>query len=549
MRSIIYSQDGCYNERKDKKLWGWILLVSRWCKVLIVDDELLIRQGIKHSIDWEQEGFQIIGEASNGQEALSLIEQNEPHIVITDMVMPVMDGEGLTKIIKRNYPQIEIIILSSFGDFDYVRSTFQHGITDYILKPQLEGPELLKALKQAAEQISGFTLMTGKTAASIERIIDRVLTGYDIDEDISIVTQTFTHNYFSLFCVDVKESNKHMHIDVQTLANEIDEMLAKEFIDLVYQLVTVDQNRIVYLFNFEQYQLHTIKLFIKKIALTIDFANFEAGWILTKPFNDFMDLKEHYEEDLSLLINYRFFLPKERILIYDQIPSIPQNDEYFQLAQFTEYFKRQQFEKAFIYLEDHIEILSQQYSMDEFSFKSFLNNIIFNITSLLVNLDYDSGELDQEKYSYIAMIDGAVHAQEALEQWVIFLSDTKKVIATNNLKKNHPNMQRLLNYIDENYAEALNLTELGNHFHYNPSYLSNFFSVNYKLGFNEYLNQVRIEKSIQLLKKGSKSVAEISALVGYSDHSYFSRVFKNMMGESPSAYRKQYFLTKGSKND
>ncbi len=523
-------------------------MVSRWCKVLIVDDELLIRQGIKHSIAWEDEGFQIIGEASNGREALELIDQNEPHIVITDMVMPVMDGEELTKVIKRGYPQIEIIILSSFGDFDYVRSTFQHGIADYILKPQLEGPELLKALKRAAEQIPGFTLMTKKKATSIERVIDRILTGYDIDEEFSIVEQTFPHSYYSLFCVDIKNSMRHAHLDIQTLAKEIDKMLEKDFTHSVYQLVTIDQKRIVFLFNFENYQLNTIKQFVQNIVLSTSFTDHRIGLILTKPFKDFMNLKESYEEDLSLLTNYRFFLPKERLLIYDEIPPISKSDEHFQLTKFTENFKRQQFDKAFDYLEEHMEFLSKQYTMDEFAFKSFINNIIFNITTLLVNMDYESDKLDQAKYAFIAMIDEASHAQEALEQWSAFLGDTKKVISTNNLTKNHPNMQRLLDYIDENYAEPLNLTELGNHFHYNPSYLSNFFSVNYKQGFNEYLNQVRIEKSIQLLKNGLKSIAEISTLVGYSDHSYFSRVFKNMMGKSPSTYRKQYFLTKENGN-
>lgn len=94
------------------------------CKIIIVDDEILIRQGIKHYINWEQEGFQIVGEASNGKEALEIIERNQPQIVITDIVMPFMDGEELTRIVKSKYPDIEIIILSSFGEFDYVRSTF-----------------------------------------------------------------------------------------------------------------------------------------------------------------------------------------------------------------------------------------------------------------------------------------------------------------------------------------------------------------------------------------------------------------------------------------
>ena len=113
------------------------------CRVLIVDDELLVRQGIKHLLNWEHEGFQIVGEASNGKEALELIERMEPHIVITDIVMPVMGGEELTRAVKARFPEIEVIILSSFGEFDYVRSTFQSGVVDYILKPKLEAVQLL----------------------------------------------------------------------------------------------------------------------------------------------------------------------------------------------------------------------------------------------------------------------------------------------------------------------------------------------------------------------------------------------------------------------
>jgi two-component system, response regulator YesN len=70
------------------------------CRIIIVDDEILIRQGIKHYINWEQEGFQIVGEASNGKEALEMIERTQPKIVITDIVMPIMDGEELTRIVK-----------------------------------------------------------------------------------------------------------------------------------------------------------------------------------------------------------------------------------------------------------------------------------------------------------------------------------------------------------------------------------------------------------------------------------------------------------------
>lgn len=117
-------------------------------RLLIVDDEILIRQGIKHYVNWEQEGFEIVGEAAHGQEALDLIEVVKPDFIITDIVMPIMDGEELTRIVKEKYPHIEVIVLSSFGDFDYVRSTFQNGVLDYILKPKLDAESLLAVLRK-----------------------------------------------------------------------------------------------------------------------------------------------------------------------------------------------------------------------------------------------------------------------------------------------------------------------------------------------------------------------------------------------------------------
>ena len=138
------------------------MAIQELCRTLIVDDEMLIRQGIKHYINWEEEGFQIIGEASNGQEALELIELMNPHIILTDIVMPIMGGEELTRIVKTKYPHIEIIILSSFGEFEYVRSTFQSGVVDYILKPKLNSQELLNVLKKAVNRIPLFHLKENK---------------------------------------------------------------------------------------------------------------------------------------------------------------------------------------------------------------------------------------------------------------------------------------------------------------------------------------------------------------------------------------------------
>ena len=105
--------------------------------VLIVDDESILRNGLKHICDWEEEGFQLIGEAANGKEALEIIKDKEPNIVITDLIMPEIDGVELTKIIKKDYPNTKVLVLSNVSEFEYVKDTFKYGIHDYLLKTHL----------------------------------------------------------------------------------------------------------------------------------------------------------------------------------------------------------------------------------------------------------------------------------------------------------------------------------------------------------------------------------------------------------------------------
>ena len=109
--------------------------MDKYCKVLIVEDEFIMRQGMKHMMDWEKEGFQIVGEASNGQEGLLLTEKLKPHIILADIVMPVMDGIEFSEIIGKRFPDIQFIVLSSYDKFDYVKSTLLNGAVDYILNP------------------------------------------------------------------------------------------------------------------------------------------------------------------------------------------------------------------------------------------------------------------------------------------------------------------------------------------------------------------------------------------------------------------------------
>ena len=135
-------------------------------KVFLVEDEIIMREGIRNNIDWKKEGFEFVGEASDGELAYPLIQDSKPDILITDIRMPFMDGLELSRRVKQEMPDIKIIVLSGYDEFEYAREGIRIGITEYLLKP-IDGNKLLEAVKRVAQLIrsergSQLELKTGK---------------------------------------------------------------------------------------------------------------------------------------------------------------------------------------------------------------------------------------------------------------------------------------------------------------------------------------------------------------------------------------------------
>lgn len=121
-------------------------------KVFLVEDEIIMREGIKRKINWEQEGFEFVGDASDGELAYPLILQSKPDILLTDIKMPFMDGLELSRLVKKELPDTKIVILSGYDEFEYAKEAINIGITEYLLKP-ITSQQLLEALKKVEEMI------------------------------------------------------------------------------------------------------------------------------------------------------------------------------------------------------------------------------------------------------------------------------------------------------------------------------------------------------------------------------------------------------------
>jgi two-component system, response regulator YesN len=494
-------------------------------KVLIVDDEILIRQGIKHYLNWEKEGLTIVGEASNGQEALDLIERTNPHIVVTDIVMPIMDGEQLTRMVKEKYPHIEVIVLSSFGDFDYVRSSFQSGVVDYILKPKLDAESLLKALKNAVSRIPSLNVINQgvKNHFSISQLLNKIVSGYEVDSQAFVETAEVPFRRFCLLGMDLKMGR----------INDIEKNIK---MGLQEQKYSIHMEKNVILVNGDDFTE-----FLQMINQLAE-SDPGIGFVLSEEFEDLKLLSQIYKEDLLKLLNYRYYFSNLPLLRKSDIPIPAPKCKNFNLDGFTSDIKRKHFESAFGYLQEHVKKLSICYTTDVHEYKDFFGNIIFNVTILLSNMEYHVKELEQSRYVYLRSIEESCSAHEAIEILEEFMNEAKKSIFSVPQQSENVNIKKILDYIHEHFSEPITLTDVAQHFHFNPSYLSSYFSNHTHEGFNEYLNKVRIEEASKLLVQRTDTISEISVKVGYSDHSYFCKVFKKIKGLSPSQYRRTQYM-------
>lgn len=481
---------------------------SVW-SVVIVDDEVLIRQGIKHYLDWEKEGFQIVGEAANGEEALQLIQEKSPNIVMTDIVMPVMDGIQLTEKIKENHPEIAVIILSSFGDFDYVRATFQQGVADYILKPKLGAEELLKALRLAVESL---TVTNRVPKIQKDKTVPQI---YQVDEVIETVKNR-PESIGKVYCI----------VEVKT---EISQKLENFFGENQSFQIQFTEGRLSYLLLLPEDGFDHFFAEIKNEPNHI--------WLIGDLFDDINDIRDQYESNIKPMQSYPFYFPEKRVFRKVNSEQVERKDS-FNLNHFSDLFKRRAFHEALDYLEKYTEKITSQYTKSEDEFKSEIENMIFNITILLENLDFEN-DFHEEKYHYFDLIHEAAYAEVVLDHFHAFLKQVKEEIAGQQENPERENLKRIVAYIEENYDQPLTLADLAAKFHFNPSYLSSYFSTHRGIGLNEYLTQVRIEKAKEHLKNSRISISEISDLVGYDNHSYFCKVFKKVTGLSPSKYRKK----------
>lgn len=521
------------------------MLLKKLCKILIVDDEYILRQGIKHLLNWEKEGFEIVGEASNGQEALELIEKLDPHIIISDVVMPVMDGIDLAKIIKSKYPEIQVIILSGYSDFNYVKNTFKFGVNDYILKPKLDPDELLSLLKDTANNISNLNLSPeeDENILNVNSILSKLISGFDLDYDKDIINNLFSHNSFCLMGFELRKLNlKSTHKNLNTV--NLLSNAAKVAINISsYYEINLNNDFFLILFNFEKANYSLLLQQINQMLLALSSKIPTTFAVMSKVFGSIYDLTDVYNSNLKPLFGYRFYFKDKTIISYEVLP-VSKHINKFDHKYYTDQIYMLNISTALNYLRDYVNALIEDLSLNEFELKTSVQNGLYNIINILDELGFTLDEMSSLKRDYFQKIDDTSCSDELVDLLVTITQDISNLLGKHQSSMNDHIIKKIIEYISDHYNEQLSLKELADKFHFNYYYLSSYFSSHNSEGFSEYLNKVRVEKASELLRNEAIPVSEICYSVGYSDHSYFCKVFKKFKKITPSKFRKNILNNK-----
>lgn len=526
-------------------------------KVFLVEDEYVVREGIKTMVPWEANGYEFCGEAPDGELALSLIDKAKPDILITDIKMPFMDGLELSKLVRSKYPEMEIVFLTGHAEFEYARMAITIGAAEYLSKP-VSSSDLLNALapikqkiedrerekkllKQYSEEMLENTekdkgelfnmLVSGdnSTSALIQRAsglnIDLVASCYNI---LLLKIKSTNH-----------ESDEFSKSVVKSLL-EIDDMCRE---DNIIAFERMPEGR-AYIFMAESMNELEGKLsgFISRAKRVFDEKpNIIYFGGIGDPVNRLGELSNCYES-AERAFAHRFLVDGNRIISNSDIKlsyeSLTETDvvvpNQLDLTGFAEFLKLGVRDEVRFFVYDFFE------GLDSATVKSLLMRQYVVVDAFLKVSDFiKSIGGDLQILEQVTENKETLATEKGAEDYICRLLETAISEREGISKdKNGKHVSDIIEYIEANYTnEELNLNMVAEYVNFSPSHLSAIFSQETGKTFIKYLTDLRIKKAKELLRCTSMRSSEICEAVGYKDPHYFSYLFKKNVGLSPIEYR------------
>lgn len=530
-------------------------------KVFLVEDETVIREGLRDNIEWEEFGYKFVGEAADGEMALPLIRKTKPDVLITDIKMPFMDGLSLSKIVSSELPDTKIIIISGYDDFEYARQAIELGVEQYLLKPitRMNLKKVLADLREKIEQSNSakdYQLQYSKEMHEYEqferrRFFEDLLSGKmqvkDIYEEANKLSMELTAASYNLLFFYIKEERKLDLEDAEELGIRQEEILYYFLRHPQYILFRQNTNTFGILVKGDR---EVVEQYTQKAIYKIA----EACALIEKQIQWYMAVGEPVER-LSLLADsaqnvnhylaYRFFLPQVHVLTKEVVEQYfnAQDGKTIDAVDYKQL--NPEIIKEFLYRGNEHEVADfvESYLLgieEALESRMFRDYIILNIRFSVEGFLEETGIPRQEYQDRLDQFqpDMNMTSKEVGSYFRGLLAMAMEFSTRKNEDQGKSVLSKVVEYIDQHYEqESLSLNEVAEYAEVSASYLSAIFSQGMQVTFVEYVTQKRMEKAKKLLRASSLSTGEISAQVGFKDPHYFSFVFKKTQGISPREYR------------
>lgn len=534
-------------------------------KVFLVEDEMVIRRGIKNSIDWEKEGYIFCGEASDGELAYPMIIKEKPDILITDIRMPFMDGLELCKLVKKELPNIKILILSGYDEFDYAKEAIRLGVTEYLLKPISSG-KLLEALNWVSESIRRekedkdlvrkyMEEMRENTEHEKQKFFEQMIAGNLSMADALETGKKYEMNLSAgmynllLFRFTLGEENRKSG----ELLGEAEYAIEKltERLEYVFEFQRgVEGWAFLLMADNEEQMSERVKELSKDLEeIMKNYSTIAYFGGIGQPVARLRELEESFREAERALAA-RFTMELNRIISVEDIRMAQNVDtlDDIEITSFGEIEKTRTMLEKFLNngAEDEIDEFVDVYinELPEENLKSVLmcQYIIMDAYIVMMSFCEKIEGIEGEMQAQSEELKNSMKTIQTLEEIKNYIRMLlKKIIGVRDTisgRRYSDIIEIAKDQIRKTYmSDEISLNTIAAEVGMSPSYFSSIFSKEMGKTFVEYLTEIRMDRAKELLMCSSMKTSEIGYEVGYKDPHYFSYIFKKTQNCTPKEFR------------
>ncbi|WP_066687822.1 response regulator transcription factor [Christensenella intestinihominis] len=522
-------------------------------RILIVDDEALVRRGIKRSINWNELDIEMVAEAENGVEALEQVLENVPDIILLDICMPKMDGLEFASIVKQKYPQIRIVIITGFDDFEYARSALRAGVDDYILKPITR--EMVEAvvktqIEKIAEERSKRVPAKpdeGKAAAAVLNAVLRREKRAGQEQELSAFLDYAQIKDQNIYFVIMKDYLSRCeiwadaaddHLAEFAILNIAGELLRDTRTGFAFETYKSELAMVVSCaarHSLEEMLMDIYHNILDFIEIPVDFGVSGKGTLADLP-----TLAEQAREALECT----FVLSKQNIIHYGDLKEHRSGDFHYPEQTERELLTvmySSDAEKSNALIEEFFSQL-RQVTPDVTRCKSMLLRLLLSISNTMESMSsrlHPEGEHRDASFDPVKVLEQFETLEQA-EEWVKKLYQETLSYVASMKSRSGQLFLKITQYIEKNYGDSdLNLKKCSEDLFLSSGYISMILKKESGKTFVDYLNEFRIERAAELLEEPESKVYEVATRVGFTHQTYFSSVFKKLIGISPKQFKEQ----------